>query len=107
MTETVKVGGAIKDGWATTTLKNAARTYMASLGYKAEEYDLTISLTPQRVPQEQFFAGDVYSYKYMPYGNEYTYVFDGTKWTGEGMTSKKMRVAIRSGMAYKCKLVRA
>jgi hypothetical protein len=103
----LKVNGVVKPSWDALVLRNAVDQYMLDLGYKATEYHFTINITPQRIPQERFFAGDVYSYKYNQYGNEYTFVFDGTNWTGKDMTSNKMRAAIRAGLAYKCKLVRA
>jgi hypothetical protein len=109
MTTTLKVGGVadLSSSSRADDIKLKVENYMAFLGYRASEYDFTINITPQRIPQERFFAGDVYSYKYNQYGNEYTFVFDGTNWTGNGMTSNKMREAIRDGRAYKCKLVRA
>jgi hypothetical protein len=103
----LKVNGVVKPSWDAPVLRNAVDQYMLDLGYKSTEYDFTINITPQRIPQERFFAGDVYSYKYNQYGNEYTFVFDGVNWTGRDMTSNKMREAIRDGRAYKCKLVRA
>ena len=110
MTTTFKIGGAVYDNDANfriTAVKTKVEELMAVFGYRATEYDFTINVTPQRIPQEQFHAGDVYSYKYSTYGQEYTFVFDGTDWTGKDMTSGKMREAIRSGHAYKCKLIKA
>lgn len=73
------------------------------LGY-SDDYDVTININAMRVKRVVFSAGDVYQFKFSPYGPWYTYVRSQTGWAGE-MTDAKMSDALVTNRARKCSVI--